>query len=436
MKKVLKNQLGITLIALVVTIVVLLILAAVSIQMLGGENGIITQATKAKDVTRIQGIKESVQIWEANQEMNELTGGNATTDLIEELYEKGLITAEEKTKLENGESIIIGKGKEWEEEISLKATLVDMYELALAEGCTGGSTCTNPTAHLHIGDYVNYKNPSTGSYTVETGTLGIEGEQTFDVSKNQLNWRVLGKDKTTGGIKLIAGSPMKSNREETDGDPYLYMKGAKSYLNAIDELNEIGALYKNEFATRARSVNMDDIDEITGVTTEEKIKEVNLDYYSGNKQYGDSYSFSNHYTPQSWINGETTTVSGTVDGYLYSINSKISSDMPSVTVANTRAYEMLFNNVEYPTGKCYWLASRGVYAGSSYAGFGPGDVYSVDGVPIAFSGGSMFGSVGGEAESFGAVRPVVILKSEVTEDKVPKIDDKTETTWNYTHNLN
>ena len=42
-----KMNKGITLIALVVTIVVLLILAAVSISMLGGENGIITQAQNA-----------------------------------------------------------------------------------------------------------------------------------------------------------------------------------------------------------------------------------------------------------------------------------------------------------------------------------------------------------------------------------------------------
>ena len=47
MKK-MKRDSGITLIALVVTIIVLLILAGVSISMLTGENGIITQAKKSK----------------------------------------------------------------------------------------------------------------------------------------------------------------------------------------------------------------------------------------------------------------------------------------------------------------------------------------------------------------------------------------------------
>lgn len=44
-----KNQKGITLIALVITIIVLLILAGVSIAMLTGENGILTQAERAKN---------------------------------------------------------------------------------------------------------------------------------------------------------------------------------------------------------------------------------------------------------------------------------------------------------------------------------------------------------------------------------------------------
>ena len=57
-----KQEIGITLIALVVTIVVLLILAAVSISMLGGENGIITQAMQAKEQTIIGEEKEAISV--------------------------------------------------------------------------------------------------------------------------------------------------------------------------------------------------------------------------------------------------------------------------------------------------------------------------------------------------------------------------------------
>ena len=53
-----KEQKGITLIALVITIIVLLILAGVSIAMLTGENGILNQAVKAGDNTKVAEAKE------------------------------------------------------------------------------------------------------------------------------------------------------------------------------------------------------------------------------------------------------------------------------------------------------------------------------------------------------------------------------------------
>ena len=53
---------GITLIALVITIIVLLILAGVSIAMLTGENGILTKAGDARDKTNRENAREQVQI--------------------------------------------------------------------------------------------------------------------------------------------------------------------------------------------------------------------------------------------------------------------------------------------------------------------------------------------------------------------------------------
>ena len=61
-KQDIRNNKAITLIALVVTIVVLLILAAVSISMLAGENGIIRQAQEAKDKTEKADVEEQVRL--------------------------------------------------------------------------------------------------------------------------------------------------------------------------------------------------------------------------------------------------------------------------------------------------------------------------------------------------------------------------------------
>ena len=57
-----KKEKGITLIALVVTIVVLLILAGISISMLTGENGVIVQARKSKEATEQAKVEEHVSI--------------------------------------------------------------------------------------------------------------------------------------------------------------------------------------------------------------------------------------------------------------------------------------------------------------------------------------------------------------------------------------
>ena len=57
-----KNNKGITLIALVITIIVLLILAGVSIAMLTGSNGILTQANRAGEATARAEAEEALKL--------------------------------------------------------------------------------------------------------------------------------------------------------------------------------------------------------------------------------------------------------------------------------------------------------------------------------------------------------------------------------------
>ena len=64
-----KKERGITLIALIATIIVLLILASVSIAMLIGENGILTQAKRAKEETKEAEIEELTQIKGINEKL-------------------------------------------------------------------------------------------------------------------------------------------------------------------------------------------------------------------------------------------------------------------------------------------------------------------------------------------------------------------------------
>ena len=67
--KSLKSKKGITLIALVITIIVLLILAGVSINAVIGENGIASKAKLAKQETVIAEDKEKINLAIAEYEM-------------------------------------------------------------------------------------------------------------------------------------------------------------------------------------------------------------------------------------------------------------------------------------------------------------------------------------------------------------------------------
>ena len=70
---------GITLIALVITIIVLLILAGVSLNLIAGEQGILKRATSAVDKNKVETVKEDV----------ELVVADLGTGYYEEKYDKG-----------------------------------------------------------------------------------------------------------------------------------------------------------------------------------------------------------------------------------------------------------------------------------------------------------------------------------------------------------
>ncbi len=94
---------GITLVALVVTIVVLMILAGISIQMLKGDNGIVTKANEAKLESRAGNVDEEVKMWKNNNKMiktqNEVTGTSealvSKEEMLEKLIQEGIVYEKE-----------------------------------------------------------------------------------------------------------------------------------------------------------------------------------------------------------------------------------------------------------------------------------------------------------------------------------------------------
>lgn len=113
-----KRNKGITLIALVVTIIVLIILAGVSVNLVLGQNGIITKAKEAKKEHEKEAIKEKVSL---------MMGEYATER--EENDKKLRPYLEEKEKL--GEIESIEESEENEE--GTQAIIVDDYRLVIDE---------------------------------------------------------------------------------------------------------------------------------------------------------------------------------------------------------------------------------------------------------------------------------------------------------------
>lgn len=95
----LRQNKGITLIALVITIIVLLILAGISIAMLTGDNGLLTKAVQAKTETKLAEIEEAANLAYLELTRGKISGDDDGSDMaskvIEELRSKGY-TIEEK----------------------------------------------------------------------------------------------------------------------------------------------------------------------------------------------------------------------------------------------------------------------------------------------------------------------------------------------------
>ncbi len=105
-----KKNKGITLMALVITIIVLLILAGISIVSLTGNNGILEKTNISKEETRGATIEERKNLWKANQTVDTIIGKTTEkiANLLEELEEEALITTEERRIIEEDGQITIG----------------------------------------------------------------------------------------------------------------------------------------------------------------------------------------------------------------------------------------------------------------------------------------------------------------------------------------
>ena len=129
------KELGITLIALAVTIIVMLILAGVTMAALTSENGIINQASKVKETSKVAKTEEEARLEYSNLIVEKQMEGHGEvtelSDVIGKLEENGYETAEK-----DGKNYI--KIGEYYYEIKLENNQVSIAR-EKTEGITGGN---------------------------------------------------------------------------------------------------------------------------------------------------------------------------------------------------------------------------------------------------------------------------------------------------------
>ncbi len=158
-----KNQSGITLVALVVTIVVLLILAGVSINLILGENGLIAQAKDAREQTKTAEVNEKSQMDSASDFISEVVNNTELPQTNEtKPYMPGDgFTKVEGTNLANGLTVQDSDGNEYVwVEVPMTTTVYPTAGLAITEFTTDEYTKIENDLHTYTSTYrknTNYK---------------------------------------------------------------------------------------------------------------------------------------------------------------------------------------------------------------------------------------------------------------------------------------
>ena len=393
-----RREKGITLIALIITIVVMLILVAVSVNVIIKSNLI---GTAEKTVDKYKTASEE----ESNMSQIEINGKKY--DSIED-YLAGVESIPEiHNWVRTGDNI----------------------------------KCEHCNTSLTIGQKVNYTKTGTGSSSISEEKSGIAqakadeqswatsyGVQTVNIASDDTKWVVLGvEDSNKNGTNETLLLTTETPTTET-----IRMYGYQPYNYAIDEINR---MCKEIYGAEARGMTIEDVNACVQYTAPAGMCAKNnsgtIVYYTvpeGTKisDLGSSYGniwtdiqnnarvidgTKKYFTPSCPEGTTDASVLGNiiVDGYSYVVDSTVGAPegIPVLPDSTTSATKKLIFGDSKNYG--YWLASRGVDAGSDYASFGPGTVYE----GIADSYGNLFYSIGFWSYYELPLRCVVSLRSDI-----------------------
>ena len=385
MKKITIKNNGITLIALVITVIVLLILAGVTIATLTGENGILTRASDAAERTEIGAEKEGISVAYVGVLARKNGETNINADDMNEEFSKNNTNAEAK----DGIKIYFPDSQRWYK-IDSKGNITGPYASEDEMGTTLGDVYTDEM----IGQKVTYS------------------------SNGQSNWIIFGKDES-GNVLLTTESPIANG--------FNLYRSAEKWLSYENDLKQACSGYGGEIQGKtvtSRSITMEDINYVTGFN----VDSLNFDTYTFGPDPGDYANKKvNYYFPSTsgtdyWKKATSEEEAQTFenDWYAYGQMGEQLIYMYSGEPSGADATSMInADRLKYIFGEDgsyeYLVASRSVVVTSGDAHF------YVDGVGLSrvntnyyrlcysHSGGSHDYGDGGSR----GIRPIVILPSDI-----------------------
>ncbi len=348
-----KSQRGITLIALIITIIILLILAGISISALTNQ-GLFKNAKETQN-------------------------------------------AMDKAEGEQGKVL-----NEYEDEINKYLENDDKTAEKLVDKVNDGT--------IKVGDYVKYTpdTASTDAILQELNTYsGSDANTTSTLTQESLNWRVL--DMEDGQVRLISELPTTSKIELSSYNGY------NNAVKLLDDTCNV--LYNNsKLASKVQNLKIEDIMEkmietnYTNITANygKQFTPTNKYYPSillkekGQNVNGIVGTELNESEQKELINQTTKPQATSLEvKYTYWCKTMTTSDFK-----NSKYYELFINNgSNYST---YWMSSRCIDYPSGGARFNISRVHSGD-----VRASSLYNTNGAEYSDVNAFRPVITLNSNV-----------------------
>lgn len=401
----LRKSNGVTLVVLVVTIIVLLILAGVSISVISGENGLVTKSKRIRSnieqaeiegQTKINNLKDADYTEDGTIILNDENAPTIHSMEVTNITENSIKVSVNVSETVSGLAKIeysIDDGEHYTTPNNNQArtyTFTDLkigYEeykvkVKVTDVNNNSSYASKTIESIKIGDYVNYTyNTVSEGYSLTSAVSGYTKDQVIPQPATALKWRVLNINEDRS-IDLIS---------ETPTDKIVYFNGALGYNNGVYALNDIcEKLFSNiSLGIKARSINIEDIEKQETMDG----KAARLAYNSGSAVYGKTKTYTgvNSYYPNlyayengSGINTTVVKTNGiggsekTANGYTMPTKETVSqATTGGLTVTQTGYYGIPFNNTNYgeagavlTASSYYWIASRYISCDVSYAGFG------------------------------------------------------------------